>query len=157
MMLASVVTGCERRAEAGRPAWGRAACPSTLSAHPFVSCFVLNQSPHSLLLSGKQRKGGAASLGGASRPGTRPKNFENFCELLMVQNFQILNMCWLKLKHDYAGWKENYARKNLNYPICNANDGYVPRTSWRGLRFCVRSRTLHSFGLIVVAGWSLGR
>ena len=73
--------------------------------------------------------------GGAGQPGARPKIFEIFCEVLRMQNFQILNMCWLKLKHDYARQKENYARKNLNYPICNANDGYVPRTSWRGLGF----------------------
>jgi hypothetical protein len=26
--------------------------------------------------------------------------------------------------------KKNYAWKKLNYPICNASDGYVPHTSW---------------------------
>ena len=101
--FSSVVMGHEWMAGAGRPAWGRAACPqhvecsslcpfasclikvptpccllpekrkvgptglhgaarpapSTLSAHPFVSCFVLNQSSHSLLLPAKEEKGGA--------------------------------------------------------------------------------------------------
>ena len=42
----------------------------------------------------------------------------------MMQNFQNLNVGWFKFKHEYASWKENYARKKLNYPICNASDGY---------------------------------
>ena len=108
---------------AARPA------PGTLSAHPIVSCFVLNQSLHSLLLSSKQKKVGPAGLV------LSQKIFENFCEVLRMQNFQILNMRRLKLKHDYARWKENLCKAKLKYPICNANYGYVPRTSWRGLGF----------------------
>ena len=57
---------------AARPA------PDTLSAHPFVFCFVLNQSLHSLLFSGRQKKVGLACLGGAGRPGARPIFFQNF-------------------------------------------------------------------------------
>ena len=73
--------------------------------------------------------------GGAGQPGARPKIFEFFCKVLWMQIFQILNMGWLKLKHDYASRKENLCKEKLNYPTCNANDGYVPRTSWRGLGF----------------------
>ena len=73
---------------------------------------------------------GPVGLGGAGWPGAWPKNFENFCEVLLMQNFQILNMGWLKFKHDYARWKENLCKEKLNYPICIANDVYVPRTSW---------------------------
>ena len=37
------------------------------------------------------------------------------------------------------------------------DDGYVPWTSWCGLGFWVRSRTLLLFGLFDVAGWSSWR
>jgi len=108
---------------AGLPGAARPA-PGTMSACPFVPCFVITPAAHPLLFSARKKKGGAG------RPRARPKNFENFREVLLMQDFQILNMGWLKFKHDYARLKENYARKNLNYPICNASDGYVPRTSW---------------------------
>ena len=35
---------------------------------------------------------------GAGRPRARTKNFEFFCEVRLMQNFQILNMGWLKFK-----------------------------------------------------------
>ena len=76
----------------------------------------MNQSTHSLLLLAIENKVGPAGLDGAARP----KIFEFFCEVLLMQNFQILNMGWLKFKHDYARWKENLCKEKLNYPICNA-------------------------------------
>ena len=105
----------------------RASAPS--HAPPFSLFFTLNQSRHPLLVLDRSKRGGA----GRSR--ARPKNFEIFCEVLLMQNFQILNMGWLKFKHDYARWNENLCKEKLNYPICNANDGYVPRISWQGLGF----------------------
>ena len=52
--------------------------------------------------------------------------------------------------------EEIYSRK-IKLSNMQCNDGYVPRTSWRGRGFRVQSQTLHSFGLVVITGWSLGR
>ena len=46
----SVVMGLESRAEAGRLAWGRAACLHHIQCSSSSLCFVINQGAHSLLL-----------------------------------------------------------------------------------------------------------
>ena len=66
-------------------------------------------------------------------------------------------MHWLEIKYGYAQTKQNFCRGKFKLSYMQCNDGYVPRTSWRELGFWVWSWTLHSFGLIVVAGWSLWR
>ena len=122
MMPASVVMGHERRAEAGRPTWGRAACPQHVecsSLCPFASCLIKVPTPCCFLP--KKRKVGPAGLGGAGQPGTRPKKFRKFfvkffgCKL---SNFKYalvkIQTCLCKMRRKLC--KE----KKLNYPICNA-------------------------------------
>ena len=64
---------------------GRSACtgplglpPARSVLNPLFLCFVINQSTHSLLLPAREEEVGPAGLGGAGRPGTRPKIFEFF-------------------------------------------------------------------------------
>ena len=75
----------------------------------------------------------------------------------MDADSQSLNMHWLKFKHGYAGVKRNLCKRKFKLSYMQCDDGYIPWTSWRGLGFWVRSGTLHTFGLVVVAGWSSWR
>ena len=56
---------------------------------------------------------GPAGLGGAGQPRARPKIFEFFCEVLLMQNFQILNVGWLEFKHDYARLKQKLGKEKF--------------------------------------------
>ena len=92
----SVVMGRERRGLAGRPAWGRAACLQNVQCStlcPFALWLIKAPTPCCSLP--ENTRWGRPACNSA-------KIFWKFCEVLLMQNFQILNMGWLKLKHDYA-------------------------------------------------------
>ena len=81
----------------GRPALMRPlGVPLHIPVSPLCPLLLLYSLIPLLIVPCERRKGGAG------QPRARPKIFEFFCEVLLMQNFQILNMGWLEFKHDYA-------------------------------------------------------
>ena len=69
------------------------------SACPFFFAPCAHILPQPLLLLTKTKSGGAG------RPSIWPKNFENFCEVLLNAKFRNSNMLCLEIKHAYAELK----------------------------------------------------